>query len=69
MFQSVEVAETETHTKISLSINNIHRESRDLGAIGVRVAFSSYNRKHTKKWLATMESIFHTNQKVQKLII
>ena len=68
MFQSVEVAETETHTKTGLSINR-HRESRDLGAIGVRVAFSSYNRKHTKKWLAATEAIFHTNQKVQKLII
>lgn len=68
MFQSVEVAETETHTQIGLSINR-HHESRDLGAIGVRVAFSSCNRKHTKMWLGTKESVSHTNQKVQKLPI
>lgn len=68
MFQSVEVIETGILTQIGMSVNR-YSASRDVDTIGIGVAFSSWNRKHTKKCLKTKEFIFLTRQKVQKLTV
>lgn len=68
MFQSVEVIETGILTQIAMSVNR-HSASRDVDTVGIGVAFSSWNRKHTKKCLKTKEFMFLTRQKVQKLTI
>lgn len=61
MFQSAEVTETGILAQIGMSVNR-HSASRDVDTIGVEVALSSWNRKHTKKCLKTRVHFSHTSE-------